>query len=197
MTFCIDYQKLNKIDLQSDYYQLRVKDVGVPKITFRTHYKHYEFLVMPFGLTNAPAVFMNIMNRVFQPHLYKFIVVFIDDVLIYSKNESGHAQHLKTYYILYVRNNYMQSLENCFVKNFSIIALPMKKLLQKDLKTMLTEAPVLTHPESRKEFIIDYHLGKANVVVDALSRKSLFTLRSMNTQLNFVHERSILAELKA
>ena len=84
-----------KIDLQSGYYQLRVKDVDVLKTTFRTRYSHYEFLVMPFGLTNAPTAFMDLMNRVFRPYLDQFVVVFIDDILVYSKDEQEHEQHLK------------------------------------------------------------------------------------------------------
>ncbi|KAM1121636.1 hypothetical protein ACFX19_003336 [Malus domestica] len=78
----------------SGYYQLKIKSEDVPKIAFRTRYGHYEFLVMPFGLTNAPAAFMDLMNRVFQQYLDRFVIVFIEDILIYSKSKSKHVRHL-------------------------------------------------------------------------------------------------------
>ncbi|KAL0546548.1 hypothetical protein IC582_016459 [Cucumis melo] len=121
MRLCIDYRELNKvtvnnryplpriddlfdqlqgatvfskIDLRSGYHQLRIKDGDVPKTAFRSRYGHYEFIVMSFGLTNAPAVFMDLMNRVFREFLDTFMIVFIDDILIYSKTEAEHEEHL-------------------------------------------------------------------------------------------------------
>jgi len=86
----------SKIDMRSGYYQLKIKRQDVAKITFRTRYGHYEFLVLHFELTNAPTYFMDLMNHIFDPYLDKFVVVFMDDVLVYSKSGEEHAEHLRT-----------------------------------------------------------------------------------------------------
>ncbi|GKB80449.1 putative reverse transcriptase domain-containing protein, partial [Tanacetum coccineum] len=244
---CIDYRELNKlivknryplpriddlfdqlqgssvylkIDLRSGYHQLRVRDEDIPKTAFRTRYGHYEFQVMPFGLTNAPAVFMDLMNRVCKPYLDKFVIVFIDDILIYSRNKEEHANHLRIilellkkeklyakfskydFWIhivqflghlidnqgLHVDPAKIEAVKNWtspttpteirqflglagyyrrFIKDFSKIAKSLTELTQKNKKS---GSGVNANREDY-DCEIRYHLGKANVIVDALSRK--------------------------
>ena len=84
----------SKIDLRSGYHQVRVKLDDIPKTTFRTRYDHYKYIVMSFGVSDAPSVFMEYMNRTFHSYLDKFVVIFIDDILTYSKSEEEHVEHL-------------------------------------------------------------------------------------------------------
>jgi hypothetical protein len=90
-----DMMVFSKIDLRSGYHQLRIKKYDIQKTTFKTRYGHYEFLVMPFGLTNTTVIFMDLMNRVFRLYLDKCVMVFIDDILVYSSSYLEHEQHLR------------------------------------------------------------------------------------------------------
>nr|XP_009771260.1 PREDICTED: uncharacterized protein LOC104221824 [Nicotiana sylvestris] len=91
-----DLTGLPLIDLRYGYYQLRIKDEDISKIVFSSRYGHYEFLMMPYGLTNAPAALMDLMNMAFKPFLDRFVIVFIDDILIYSRSQGEHENHLRT-----------------------------------------------------------------------------------------------------
>ncbi|GJZ80473.1 putative reverse transcriptase domain-containing protein [Tanacetum coccineum] len=154
----------SKIDLRLSYHQLRVREEEFPKSAFRTRYGHYEFQVMPFGLTNAPSVLMDLMNRVCKPYLDKFVIVFIDDILIYSKNKQKHAEHLKLILELLKKEQFqgihvdpakIESVKDWaspksateirqflglagyyrrFIKGFAKIPKPMTKLTQKKVK---------------------------------------------------------------
>ena len=103
----------SKIDLRSGYYQLRVKEVDVPKTTFITRYGHYEFLVIPFGLTNVPTAFMELMNKVFHPYLDQFVMVFIDYILVYSKDVQEHEHHLRIALQFLRENKLFEKLSKC------------------------------------------------------------------------------------
>ena len=92
---------------------MKVKEDDVSKTAFRTRYGHYEFLVKPFGLTNAPAAFMELMNRVFKDYLDKFVIIFIDDILIYSRSEEEHEQHLRTVLQILQENKLYAKFTKC------------------------------------------------------------------------------------
>ncbi|GJW21011.1 putative reverse transcriptase domain-containing protein [Tanacetum coccineum] len=154
-------QFFSKIDLRSGYHQLRVHEDDIPKTAFRTCYGHFEFTVMPFGLTNAPTVFMDLMNRVCRPYLDKFVIVFIDDILIYSKTRDEHVEHL--------RSAVSWACDKWFIENFSKIAKSLTILTHKcktfdwgeehelafqTLKDKLCNAPVLALPDGPEDFVV-------------------------------------------
>ena len=103
----------SKIDLQSGYHQLRIKEEDIEKTTFSTRYGHYEYVVMSFGLTNAPAIFMEAMNMMLHPYLDLFVVVFIDDILVYSKTEEEHEVHLSLVLDKLREYKYYAKLKKC------------------------------------------------------------------------------------
>nr|GEX60022.1 reverse transcriptase domain-containing protein [Tanacetum cinerariifolium] len=152
----------SKIDPRSGYHQLRVWEEDIPKTAFKTRYGHFKFTVMPFGLTNAPAIFMDLMNRVCKSYLDKFVIVFIDDILIYSKSEKEHEDHLKTILGLLKK-------EKLFIENLSKIAKPLTLLTWKNktyvwgdkqeeavriLKEKLCNAHVLALPDGPNDFVV-------------------------------------------
>ncbi|GJW69967.1 putative reverse transcriptase domain-containing protein [Tanacetum coccineum] len=166
---CIDYRELNKltvknryplpriddlfdqlqgsrvystIHLRSGYHQLRVREEDIPKTAFITRYGHYEFQVMPFGLTNAQAVFMDLMNRVCKPYLDKFVIVFIDDILIYSKHKKEHEEHLKAILELVKKEELYAKFSKC------------EFWIPKTLKNKLCSVPILAIPQGAENFIV-------------------------------------------
>nr|GEU66574.1 retrotransposon protein, putative, Ty3-gypsy subclass [Tanacetum cinerariifolium] len=155
----------SKIDLRSGYHQLRVRDENIPKTTFRTRYEHYEFQVMSFGLTNAPAVFMDLINCVCKPYLDKFVIVFIDDILIYSRNKEEHEDHLRTILELLKKEKLYAKFSKCdfwiSIMRFLGHVIVSQGIHGKDqesafqlLKQKLCEAPILALPEVNDDFVV-------------------------------------------
>ncbi|KAF3683401.1 Cell differentiation protein RCD1 -like protein [Capsicum annuum] len=190
LRMCIDNRQLNK---------LRVKAKDFTNMAFRTRYGHFEFLVMSFGLTNAPAAFMDLMNTVFKPYLDEFVIVFIDDILVYSRSEVEHEQHLRVVLQTLRDISFMPKggftiyydasrigLGCVLMQNTKVVAYASRQLKvhEKNYSTHDLELAAVVFAlkiwrhylyELLKDYdpTILYHLGKANVVADALSRKSM------------------------
>nr|GFB36143.1 putative reverse transcriptase domain-containing protein [Tanacetum cinerariifolium] len=150
---CIDYQELNKLTL-------RVREQNISKTAFRTRYGHYEFQVMPFGLTNAPAVFMDLMNQVCKPYLDKFMIVFIDDILIYSKDEKEHEE---------------RGVGNKQEAAFQL------------LKQKLCSAPILALPEGSEDFIVYCDASNKGLCAVLMQRKKVISYASRQLK---IHEKN-------
>nr|GEX55560.1 reverse transcriptase [Tanacetum cinerariifolium] len=170
----------SKIDLKSGYHQLRVKEQDIPKTIFFTRYGHYKFLVIPFGLTNALVVFMDLMNRIFHEYLDKFVIVFIDDILVYSKTKEEHEEHLRIMLGTLRQEKLYAKFLKCefclaqprpktvtevrsflgltgyyrrFVEGFSRLALPLKKLIRKGEKFVWNEEREKSFEELKKRLV--------------------------------------------
>ncbi|GJV55273.1 putative reverse transcriptase domain-containing protein [Tanacetum coccineum] len=231
MRMCIDYRELNqvtiknnyplpriddlfdqlqlqdtsffsKIDLRSGYHQLKIREEDIPKITFRTRYRHYEFIVMPFGLTNAPAAFMDLMNRVCRPMLDKSVIVFIDDILIYSKSAKDHETHLRQvlasltiphrsdlfsalagYYRSYSR--FSKPFASSLTKLHSIRILishvvKIRRLLFREVESSLMLPDNLRNTSRKSTPLNDLDLAAVGVVVLSYGLKYFFDQRDLN-----------------
>ncbi|GJX78546.1 putative reverse transcriptase domain-containing protein [Tanacetum coccineum] len=178
----------SKIDLRSGYHQLRVHEDDIPKTAFRTRYGHFEFTVMPFGLTNAPVIFMDLMNRVCKLYLDKFVIVFIDDILIYSKTKETMKSFGFGVVNLLRKRSCMPMFSKCSSGSKGALSWSIWRHYLYGTKSVIyTDHKSLQHIFDQKELNmhqrrwielfsdyeckIRYHLGKANVMADALSRK--------------------------
>ncbi|GKE56225.1 putative reverse transcriptase domain-containing protein [Tanacetum coccineum] len=177
---CIDYRELNKLTVKNRYPLPRIDDLfdqlqeeDIPITTFRTQYGHFEFQVMLFGLTNTPAVFMDLMNRVCKPYLDKFVIVFIDDILLYSKDEEEHGRHLKIILELLKKERLYAKFSKCdfwldsvqfighvidrtgvYVDPAKIEAIKKEEEAFQTLKRKLYSAPILALPEGTEDFVV-------------------------------------------
>ncbi|GJR46812.1 putative reverse transcriptase domain-containing protein [Tanacetum coccineum] len=191
MRMCIDYKELNKltiknryplpriddlfdqlqgaccfskINLRSGYHQLRDQEEDIPKTAFRTRYGYFEFTVMSFGLTNAPAIFMDLMNRVCKPYLDKFVIVFIDDILIYSKSEKEHEVHQKTILDLLKKEKLYAKFSKCefWLKEVQFLGHVVNRdgIHMDPSKEKLCIALVLAHTDGPDDFVVYYDASK-------------------------------------
>jgi len=152
----VSAEVFSKIDLRLGYHQIRVKAEDISKTAFKTRYGHYEYFVMPFGVTNAPGVFMEYMNRIFHPYLDQFVVMFIYDVLVYSKSEEEHAKHLRVVLQVLKEKRLFPKLSKC--------------------EFWLREVSFLGHVISKGGIVVDP--SKVDAMMQWESPKSVFEVRS-------------------
>ncbi|GJT65393.1 retrotransposon protein, putative, ty3-gypsy subclass [Tanacetum coccineum] len=189
----------SKIDLRSGYHQLRVREEDISKTAFRTRYGHYEFQVMPFGLTNAPAVFMDLMNRVCKPYLDRFVIVFIDDILIYSKSRKEHEGHLKLILNLLKKEEFegihVDSAKIEAIKDWVSPKTPteIRQFLEKAeaafqlLKQKLCSAPILALPEGSENFVVYCDASHKGLGAVLMQREKVIAYASRQLK---VHEKN-------
>ncbi|GJV78405.1 putative reverse transcriptase domain-containing protein [Tanacetum coccineum] len=181
----------SKIDLRSGYHQLRVREEDILKMAFRTRYGHYEFQVMPFGLTKASTVFMDLMSRVCKPYLDKFVIVFIDDILIYSRNKKEHKEHLKAILELLKKEKLYAKFSKCefwipkIIKSMTKLTLKGVKFDWGEkaesafqlIKQKLCSAPILALTEGSEDFVVysdASHKGLGSVLMQREKRHYLY-----------------------
>ncbi|GJU01550.1 putative reverse transcriptase domain-containing protein [Tanacetum coccineum] len=198
-----------KINLRSGYHQLRVKEQDVSKTTFRTRYGHSKFLVMLFGLTNAPGVFMDLMNRVFHEYLERFVIEFIDDILVYSKTREEHEDHLCLVLEILCQKKLYAKFSKCdfwlrqvaflghIVSADGITMYPGGYQIYSDASkkglgcVLMQHGKVITYAfKQLKPY--EYHSGKANVVADALSRKNSGIMACLKIQPEIINDLELM-----
>ena len=208
-------QVFNSLDLASGYHQIKIGKDEVPKTAFTTPFGHYELKVLSFGLTNAPATFQAVMNKTFG-HLHKFCVVYLDDILIFSKTPEEHAEHLET--VLQILRSFL-GLANYFrrfVPAYSVKAAPMTKLTGKNtpwnwssqcqdaftgLKADLTNSPVLASPDITKHFEVNTDAcgeGIGAVLIQEGQPVAYLSRKLQGAELNYTTtEQELLASITA
>ncbi|GJZ67147.1 putative reverse transcriptase domain-containing protein, partial [Tanacetum coccineum] len=176
----------SKIDLRLGYHQLRVRDEDIPKTAFRTRYRHYEFQVMPFGLTNVHAVFMDLMNRMCKPYLDKFVIVFIDDILIYSHNKEEHTNHLRIILELLKKEKLYAKFSKCDsgFKNKKYIRGENPESAFQLLKQKLCEASILALPEGNDDFVVYCNASHQGLGVVLMQREKVIAYASRQLKPN-------------
>ncbi|GJX94528.1 putative reverse transcriptase domain-containing protein [Tanacetum coccineum] len=180
----------SKIDLRSGYHQLRVREQDIPKTAFRTRYGHFEFQVMPFGLTNAHAVFMDLINRVCKPYLDNFVIVFIDDILIYSKDKKEHEEHLKAILELLKKEKLYAKFSKCefWISKAQFLGHGEKEENAFQLiKQKLYSAPILALSEGSEDFVVYCDASHKGLGVVLMQREKVIAYASRQLK---VHEKN-------
>ncbi|GJS68021.1 retrotransposon protein, putative, ty3-gypsy subclass [Tanacetum coccineum] len=170
--------------LHLGYHQLRVHEADIPKTAFRTRYEHFEFMVMTFGLTNAPVVFMDLMNRICKPYLDKFVIVLIDNILIYSKSKEEHEVHLKLILELFRKEKLYAKISKY---EFWLQEGDKQEEDFRILKDKLCNAPVLALPDGPDNFVVYYDASNQGFGCVLMQRGEVIAYASRQLK---VHEKN-------